>query len=145
MYCRCVLFHQYHTLEKSIRLTSITIFVLISLIKVLIVLILQVTMLLFNFSEEESRESEERNTITGEINTYNRRFSGEPRPVSHLIHTFQFNAILLGILACQQALGTNQSVSRKTPFQTGKTKVSMKNLLNCDFFSGGGGYNQIFS
>ena len=54
----------------------------------------QVTMLLPNFTEAEaSQVTEESTRIRGEINDYNRRFSGEPRPVSQ-------STCLLACLSC---------------------------------------------
>ena len=47
----------------------------------------QVTMLLPNFTEAEASQATEDSTrIRAEINDYNRRFSGEPRPVSQLAY-----------------------------------------------------------
>ena len=48
-------------------------------------MLLQVNMLLLNFTAaERTHSSEESNQIREDINNYNRRFSGQPRPVRTL-------------------------------------------------------------
>ena len=43
--------------------------------------------MLFDFTEDEMRtESDEKTEVMSNINTYNRRFSGEPREVSFTLY-----------------------------------------------------------
>lgn len=47
---------------------------------------IQVTLLLVHFTDEEQNQpSASKTEILNKIADYNRRFSGEPRPVSHMI------------------------------------------------------------
>ena len=47
-----------------------------------IVLFLQVTLLLWHFTQEENETNNaQKDQVVAQVNNYNRRFSGEPRPV----------------------------------------------------------------
>lgn len=55
---------------------------MIMLLSIFVCFILQVTLLLLNFTQEENNnQSEERSNVLNRVNEYNRRFSGAPRPV----------------------------------------------------------------